>query len=195
MERERKKLFGPEDVRFTPGMLPLAWVYSLLFAVALFVPFYLWLTPGSRLLAPATVSADSGSSSRKPTFGYILDTPTIAITTATADTGATPTAGVQSAQVQWKFGTVAGSFGTCTVQAKTSYDGTNYLTLGSAVSVTATSTTLNAWTLLAQAPTTSVTSSAVSATAALGFGQLTKYTFACSTYGTSAPVTISVLYR
>jgi len=40
-----------------------------------------------------------------------------------------------------------------------------------------------------------VTTATVSSTAALGFGQLTKFTFACSAYGTSAPVTVSVIYR
>jgi hypothetical protein len=41
-----------------------------------------------------------------------------------------------------------------------------------------------------------LTTSAASSTAALGFGQLTKFTFACSGgYGTSAPVTVSVIYR
>jgi hypothetical protein len=43
--------------------------------------------------------------------------------------------------------------------------------------------------------TTTVTSSTASSTAALGFGQLTKATFACTTYGTTAPVTITAIYR
>jgi hypothetical protein len=81
------------------------------------------------------------------------------------------------------------------VQAETSFDGANYLTLGSAVSVTATSKTVNAWTVIEQLGTTSVTSSAVSSTAALGFGQTTEFVFACLSYGTTAPVTISVIYR
>ena len=128
--------------------------------------------------------------------GAVTDTPTITIAGATADTTTTPTSTAREAQIQWKFGTVAGSFTTCTVQAKTSYDGVNYLTLGSAASVTVTTGTVNAWTILEQAPTTSVTTSSVSSTAALGFGLLTKYTFACSgSYGTSAPVTVSVIYR
>jgi hypothetical protein len=130
------------------------------------------------------------------TFKVITDTPTITITTATADSAATPTTGAHQAHIQWKFGTVSGTYNTCTVQAYTSYDGTNYLTLGSAVSVTATTGTLNAWTILDQVGTTSVTTSSASSTAALGFGQLTKFTFACSgSYGTSAPVTISTIYR
>jgi hypothetical protein len=126
----------------------------------------------------------------------ITDTPTITIAGATADTTPTPTTGAREAQIQWKFGTVSGSYSTCTVQAKTSFDGgTTFLTLGSAASVTVTSSTVNAWTLMEQLGTTSVTTSAVSSTAALGFGQLTKLTFACSSYGTSAPVTVSVTYR
>jgi hypothetical protein len=147
------------------------------------------------LRRPVAVNADAYTSHRVAALGVILDNPTVAITTTTATTGATPTTGATSAQIQWKFGTVAGSYGTCTVQAKTTYDGTNFLTLGTAASVTATTGTLNAWTLLAQAPTTSVTTGTVSSTAALGFGQLTEYTFACTSYGTSAPVTISVIYQ
>jgi hypothetical protein len=82
------------------------------------------------------------------------------------------------------------------VQAKTSYDGVNYLTLGSAVPVTVSTNAVNAWTIIEELGTDSVTSSAVSSTAALGFGQLTMYTFACSGgYGASAPVTVSVIYR
>lgn len=127
--------------------------------------------------------------------GVITDTPTITIANGTATTTSTPTTSAREAQIQWTFGAVTGSYGTCTVQAKTSYDGTNFLTLGSAVSVTATSNTVNAWTLIEQFGTSSVTSSAVSSTAALGFGQATEFVFACSSYGTSAPVSISVIYR
>jgi hypothetical protein len=128
--------------------------------------------------------------------GVIVAAPTITIAGATVDTDASPSTGATAAHVQWKFGTVAGSYTTCTAQAKTSYDGTNFLTLGTAVTVTATTGTMNAWTILAQGPTTSVTTSAVSATAALGFGQLTKFTFACSGgYGTSAPVTVTAIYQ
>ncbi len=130
-------------------------------------------------------------------IGVVVDRPTITITTATADTTATPSTSAREAHIQWKFGTVVGTYTTCTVQAKTSYDGgTTYLTFGSAVSVTVTSTTVNAWSLIGQTGTTSVSTTAVSASAALGLGQLTKYTFACSAaYGTSAPVTVSVIYR
>ena len=126
---------------------------------------------------------------------FTVDTPTITIAGATADTSATPTTAAREAQINWTFGTVAGTYTTCTVQAKTSVDGANWLTLGTAASVTATTNSVNQWTLIEQAGTTSVTTSTVSSTAALGFGQLTKFTFACSAYGTSAPVTVSVIYR
>jgi len=131
-----------------------------------------------------------------PKYGALIDSPTITITTATADTTESTSTGANAAHVQWKFGTVSGTYTTCTVQAKTTYDGTNYLTLGGAASVTATTGTLNAWTLIAQQGTTTVTTSAVSSTAALGFGRMTKYTFACSgAYGTAAPVTINAIYQ
>jgi hypothetical protein len=91
---------------------------------------------------------------------------------------------------------VTGNYTTCTAQAKTSYGGSTWLTLGSAVSLTVTTGAVNAWTILEEVGTGSVTTSAVSSTAALGFGQATKFTFACSGgYGTSAPVTVSVIYK
>jgi hypothetical protein len=127
--------------------------------------------------------------------GAVTDTPAIAITNATATSGATPTTSAHEAQVQWSFGTVSGTYSSCTVQAKTSYDGTNYLTLGSPVTVTATTGAVNAWTLIEQLGTNSVTTSAASSTAALGFGQATAFNFSCSSYGTAAPVNISVIYR
>jgi hypothetical protein len=131
----------------------------------------------------------------RPT-GVVVDTPAVTIAGATADTTSTPTTTAHEAQIQWVFGTVSGSYTTCTAQAKTSYDGSTWLTLGSAVSVTVTTGTVNAWTIIEQAGTTSVSTSAVSSTAALGFGQATKFTFACSGgYGTSAPVSVSVIYR
>ena len=127
--------------------------------------------------------------------GAVTDTPAIAITNATATSGATPTTSAHEAQVQWSFGTVSGTYSSCTVQAKTSYDGTNYFTLGSPVTVTATTGAVNAWTLIEQLGTNSVTTSAASSTAALGFGQATAFNFSCSSYGTAAPVNISVIYR
>jgi hypothetical protein len=128
--------------------------------------------------------------------GFVTDNPAITIAAATADTTTTSTAATREVQIVWVFGTVAGSYTGCTVQLKTSYDGTNYLTLGSAGSVTVTSNTVNAWTVLEAGPTTTVTTSSVSSSAALGFGQLTKATFACSGgYGTSAPVVITTIYR
>jgi len=127
--------------------------------------------------------------------GVVTDTPAIAITNATATTSATPTTSAHEAQVQWTFGTVSGTYSSCTVQAKTSYDGTNYLTLGSPVTVTATTGAVNAWTLIEQLGTSSVTTSTASSTAALGFGQATAFNFSCSSYGTAAAVNISVIYR
>ncbi len=126
---------------------------------------------------------------------YVVDSPTISIAGAMADTTSTPTTAAREAQIVWTFGTVNGTYSTCTVQAKTSFDGVNYLTLGSAASVTVTSNTVNAWTVIEQIGTTSVTTGAVSPTAALGFGQFTKFTFACSSYGAIAPVIISTVYR
>jgi hypothetical protein len=126
----------------------------------------------------------------------IIDTPTIAMTTGTADTTATPTTGAMFANWQIMFGTVAGSFGTCTAQPKTTFDGgTTWLTLGSAVSITITTGTINAFTIIGQLGTTSVTASAASASAALEFGAYTKLTLACSSYGTSAPATVNANFH
>jgi hypothetical protein len=156
---------------------------AVVFFCSLFpVPYSLNAAP-----APANVQP-------RPT-GVIVDTPTITIAGASAATTATPTSSAHEAQVLWNFGTVTGTYSSCTVQAQTSYDGANYLTLGSTAPVTVTSNTLNAWTVIEQLGTTSVTTSSVSPTVALGFGQLTRWAFACSSYGTSAPVTITVIYR
>ena len=127
--------------------------------------------------------------------GVVTDAPAITISTAAATSSATPTTSAHEAQIQWTFGAVSGRYSSCTVQAKTSYDGTNFLTLGSPASVTATSGTVNAWTVIEQMGTGSVTTSAVSSTAALGFGQVTEFAFSCASYGTAAPVTVSVIYR
>ena len=108
----------------------------------------------------------------------------------------TSTTGATTAHLTWVFGTVSGTYTGCTVQAKTSFDGVNFLNLGSAASVTVTTNAVNAWDIYQQAPvTTGVTTTAVSSSAAAGFGQLSKYTFACSAYGTSAPVTITAIYK
>jgi hypothetical protein len=150
--------------------------------------------PEWRVPSPAFALA-GGAASIAPSRGAFVANPTITIAGTTADTATAPTTNQHEAQILWAFGTVSGTYSTCTVQTKTSFDGSNWLTLGSAATVTATSNTLNAWTILAQAPTTSVTTSSVSSTAALGFGQISKFTFACSGYGTSAPATITVIYR
>jgi len=138
---------------------------------------------------------DAYSSLRHPVFQAITDSPTIAIAGAAATSGATPTAGAHRAEIQWAFGTVTGTYGSCTVQAKTTFDGANWLTLGSAASVTVSTGALNAWSVIEQLGTTSVTTSAASSTAALSFGAQTEYVFACSSYGTSAPVALSVIYK
>ena len=143
----------------------------------------------------AAPAGPSGTNVQPRPTGVVVDTPAIAIAGASATTTATPTTSAHEAQIQWTFGTVSGTYSSCTVQAKTSYDGVNFLTLGSAASVTAASNAVNAWTLVEQLGTTSVTTSSVSSSAALGFGQLSEFTFSCSSYGTSAPVSISVIYR
>jgi hypothetical protein len=162
------------------------WLVLLLAAL-----YALFLNP--RCLPP--VHAAGRNVQQRPT-GVVTDTPAITIASATADTASTPTTTAHEAQIQWTFGTVTGTYTTCTAQAKTSYDGSTWLTLGSAVSLTVTTGAVNAWTILEEVGAGSVTTSAVSSTAALGFGQATKFTFACSGgYGTSAPVTVSVIYR
>jgi hypothetical protein len=118
------------------------------------------------------VSADSYSSHRFPAFGYILDNPILTIAGATTTTNPTSTTGATTVHVTWVFGTVSGTYTGCTVQAKTSFDGANWLTLGSAAAVTVTSNAVNAWDIYQQAPVTSgVTITAVSNSAAAGFGQ------------------------
>jgi hypothetical protein len=132
----------------------------------------------------------------RPT-GFTVSSETVAVLAATIDSAAVPTTSTHEAMIQWKFGTVVGVYTTCTVQMYTTYDGTNYLSLGSAASVTVTTGTINAWSVINRLGIgTGVYTSAVSATDALGFGQLTKFTFACSGgYGTSAPATVTVIYR
>jgi hypothetical protein len=142
------------------------------------------------------VSAGSYSSHRYPAFGYILDNPILTIAGATTTTSPTTTTGATTAHQTWVFGTVTGTYTGCTVQAKTSFDGVTWLNLGSAAAVTVTTNAVNAWDIYQQAPvTTAVTTTTVSSTAAAGFGQLSEFTFACSAYGTGAPVTITAIYK
>ena len=142
------------------------------------------------------VNADPYNARHFPAIGYTLDNPIITIAGATITSTPTGTTGAATAHVTWVFGTVLGTYTGCTVQAKTSFDGANFLNLGSAAALTVTSNTVNAWDIYQQAPVTSgVTITAVSNSAAAGFGQLSEYTFACSAYGTSAPVTITAIYR
>jgi hypothetical protein len=166
-----------------------AFVASLLIAVVV----VLLATFSLRL---PQVSADAYSAHRFPAFGYILDNPVLTIAGATTTTNPTSTTGATTAHLTWVFGTVSGTYSSCTVQAKTSFDGVNWLNLGSAAAVTVTSNAVNAWDIYQQAPvTTGVTTTSVSSSAAAGFGQLSKYTLACSAYGTSAPVTITGIYK
>jgi hypothetical protein len=166
---------------------------SLFISLCIAVVIVLLAVPN---LPPPQVMADSYSSHRFPAFGYILDNPILTIAGATTTTSPTSTTGSTTAHLTWVFGTVAGTYTSCTVQAKTSFDGVNWLTLGSAAAVAVTSNAVNAWDIYQQAPVTSgVTTTTVSSSAAAGFGQLSEYTFACSAYGTSAPVTITAIYK
>jgi hypothetical protein len=147
-------------------------------------------------IRPPQVSADSYSSHRFPAFSYILDNPLLTIVGATMTTNPTSTTGATTAHLTWVFGTVAGTYSTCSVQGKTSFDGVNWLNLGSAASVTVATNAVNAWDIYQQAPvTTGVTTTTVSSSAAAGFGQLSEYTFACTGYGSSAPVAITAIYK
>jgi hypothetical protein len=145
---------------------------------------------------PPQVMADAYSSHRFPAFGYVLDNPILTIAGTSVTTSPTSSTGAATAHVTWVFGTVAGTYSGCTVQAKTSIDGVNFLNLGSAAAVSVTSGAVNAWDIYQQAPvTTGVTTTSVSSTAAAGFGQSTEYAFACSAYGTSAPVAVTAIYK
>jgi hypothetical protein len=168
----------------------LAW-----FAMAALVLAALCLLP-TALRLPSVQAAPTATVRNVPSV-WVVDSPSITIAGATATTTATPSTGAHEAHIQWIFQTVSGSYGTCTAQMKTSYDGgTTWLTLGSAQSITVTSNTVNAWDIYQQAPSTSaVTNTSTSATAATGFGQQTEITFSCSSYGTSAPVTITAIYK
>ena len=123
-----------------------------------------------------------------PARAFMISTPTLGpITTATVTSSTDQSTDSTSAHIGLTFGTVTGTYTTCTVQAKTSYDGgTNYVNLGTAESITVTTNTANFWDILAQA---SVSTGVTVTTAPTGFGQYTQYVFACSgAYGTSAPV-------
>lgn len=114
-------------------------------------------------------------------------TPTITIASAQATSGAIQTYGAHELLVQFAFGTVAGSYTGCTVQANTSLDGTNYFTFGPATAITVASNTAPSWRL------TEAAGSGSSTTAASALGLWTTFTFNCSAFGTSAPATISVI--
>ncbi len=166
---------------------------SLIISLGIAIGAVLLALPALRL---PQVMADAYSSHRFPVFGYIVDNPVLSIAAAGISTNPTPVTGVSAAHVTWVFGTISGTYSGCTVQAKTSYDGVNFLNLGSAASVSVSSNAVNAWDIYQQAPvTTGVTTTTVSGTAAPGFGQYVEYAFACSSYGTSAPVTITAIYK
>lgn len=166
---------------------------SLLISLGIAVVAVLVVLPNLRL---PQVSADSYSSHRFPAFGYILDNPVLAIANASITTNPTSTTGAASAHVTWVFGAVTGTYTSCTVQAKTSFDGVTFLNLGTAAAISAASSTVNAWDLYQQAPvTTGVTTTTVSSTVAAGFGQWSEYVFNCSAYGASAPVMITAIYK
>ena len=148
------------------------------------------------ILTPPSVSAQIAGEQRLPSFGHITANPAISITTGSATSAYHSTTGATSAHVQWVFGTVSGTYTGCTMQAKTSFDGTNWLSLGSAAPLTVTTGVLTAWDIYQQAPSaTSVTVTTPSSSAAMGFGAYTEYVFACSAYGTSAPATATVIYK
>ena len=129
--------------------------------------------------------------------GPVVDSQTLAILAATLSTIPTPSAGAMECDVCLVFGTVGGSYGTPTIQCYTSLDGINFLTLGGAITPVVTTGEINSWSIWAPIGTNAtVTTSAVSAAAALAFGLLTMFTFACgSGYGTSAPATITMIFR
>jgi hypothetical protein len=158
-----------------------------------------WKVLALALAVIAALFALGAATVRNVPAVWLIDNPTITIAGATADTTATPSTFAHEAHIQWTFGTLTGTYSTCTAQAKTTYDGTNYLTLGTAEAITVTSGTTNAWDIIQVPPTTaaapSVVLSAASATAALAFGQQTKFTLACASYGTSAPVSLTTIYR
>ncbi len=139
-----------------------------------------------------------------PPSNGIIDSPSITIAGAAATSASSPTTGTASARVIWAFGTVSGTYTGCTAQAQTSYDGTSFINLGGAAPLTVTSSTINAWgiyelplTASVQFPadTSGIAVTPVSTNVATSFGQSTRFSFACASYGTSAPVTITVIYR
>lgn len=175
-------------LRFKSGNWRFAALCAFLFMVLAFLCVH--------ISVPAVSAQSNGT--RFPAYGYLISNPTVTIAAGSATTTAQPTSGASLAHVEFDFGTVSGSYATCSVQAKTSYDGTNFLSLGSAASVTVSSNAINAWDIMAQvsnASTPAVTVTAPSSTVAVGFGMLTEYVFSCSTYGASAPVSVTAIYK
>lgn len=159
--------------------LPFLWIIAAAFAVSTL------LSVPAQAFPQRVINPDQQS---------ITDAPTITIAAAPVQSSTTPTAGVAAVQIQMKFGTVVGSYTTCTAQLQTSMDnGTTWLTIGTAPTVTVTSNTVNTWVVFAEIGSTSVVVSAVSSTVALVFGNVSRLSFSCSGYGTSAPVSINTL--
>lgn len=151
----------------------------------LFVAFVIWYKP-EPVLAQITNHAVPNQ--------RFTDDQSLTLLAASLDAVPTPSTGATRADIEVKFGTVSGTYTTCTVQLKTTYNGTDFLTIGTASSVTVTSNTINAFTIMGEAPVgTGVTNGAVSGTAALTIGRQVKITAACSGgYGTSAPFSYSI---
>jgi hypothetical protein len=180
---EDQKARGQKSRVIVGGALPVAVLAALL----------LWVTAPMWFGAPAAGGTPANVIYRS---GVVVDTPTITIAGATATTTSTPTTAAREAHVLWQFGTVSGTYTTCTAQAKTTYDGVNFVNLGGTAALTVTSTTVNAWDIYQQAAaSTGATVTAPSPTSGTGFGQATQFVFACTAYGTSAPVTVTVIYR
>jgi hypothetical protein len=155
---------------------------------------------GSGPRGPALVATGSGLAAPAANVIYrsgpVVDSPSITIAGATVSSSSTPTTAAREAHVIWVFGTVSGTYTSCTAQAQMAPDGATFLNLGGTAALTVTSGAVNAWDIYQQAPvTTGVTVTAPSSTAATGFGQLTNFKFACTGYGTSASVTVTVIYR
>ena len=195
------------EVRLRQGLpafsrsLPAGWfVVALVALVALEVA-------GERLRGPAPVLA---SVNRVSPVGAVIDNPVVSISNGATVTSSTPTSGTSTARVAWNFGAVQGAYSGCTAQAQTSYDGTNFVNLGAAAPLVVASNTLNAWAIFElpltaavvnPADTSGIAVTAVSSGTVPGnfvgssVGALTRFSFSCASYGSSAPVTISVSYR
>jgi hypothetical protein len=127
----------------------------------------------------------------------IYATDALTFTASPSYTDAVPSTGMHEAHVELLFSPVA-SFGKPEAQLQTTFDnGTTWLTIGSAVDLTmsALSAELNVFSILAQAPTTSVSTVGPSATVSSGFGQLTRIVYSDQGFDTDVDVSIAILFR